>query len=123
EQDLHLPAEQIGKRGYAAAIGHVQHVDASHHLEQLARDMCAASNMVTVMRPSRARCVKGTIPRHERTVPNSAAPGAGGAHASTGCDRAPPGSRLWLDFKRLFSAAPLHFLSDLRDDVWARGFL
>ena len=32
----------------------------------------AASNsrrpMVTVMRPSRARCVKGTIPRHERAV-------------------------------------------------------
>ena len=24
--------------------------------------------MVTVMRPSRARCVKGTIPRHERAV-------------------------------------------------------
>src|SRR5262249_32957823 len=30
--------------------------------------------------PSRARCVKETIPRHERAVPNSAAPGAGGAH-------------------------------------------
>src|SRR5262249_28091292 len=32
----------------------------------------AASNsrrpMVTVIRPSRARCVKGTIPRHERVV-------------------------------------------------------
>src|SRR6516225_4394122 len=32
----------------------------------------AASNsrrpMVTVIRPSRARCVKGTIPRHERAV-------------------------------------------------------
>ena len=40
----------------------------------------AASNsrlpMVTVIRPSRARCVEGTIPRHERAVPNSAAPGA-----------------------------------------------
>jgi hypothetical protein len=24
--------------------------------------------MVTVIRPSRARCVKGTIPRHERAV-------------------------------------------------------
>src|SRR5262249_40564346 len=32
--------------------------------------------MVTVIRPSRARCVKETIPRHERAVPNSAAPGA-----------------------------------------------
>src|SRR5262249_58971218 len=33
----------------------------------------AASNsrraMVTVIRPSRARCVKGKIPRHERAVP------------------------------------------------------
>src|SRR5262249_20580167 len=32
----------------------------------------AASNsrrpMVTVIRPSRARCVKGTVPRHERAV-------------------------------------------------------
>ena len=35
--------------------------------------------MVTVIRPSRARCVEGRIPRHERAVPNSAAPGAGGA--------------------------------------------
>ena len=34
--------------------------------------------MVTVMRPSRARCVKGRIPRHERAVPNSAAPGGAG---------------------------------------------
>ena len=45
----------------------------------------AASNprrpMVTVIRPSRARRVDGRIPRHERAVPNSAAPGAGGAHA------------------------------------------
>src|SRR5262249_37022942 len=39
--------------------------------------------MVTVIRPSRARCVKGRIPRHERAVPNSAAPRGGrgtGAH-------------------------------------------
>src|SRR5262245_7029616 len=35
--------------------------------------------MVTVIRPSRARCVKGTIPRHEACCPS--APGAGGAHA------------------------------------------
>jgi len=34
--------------------------------------------MVTVIRPSRARCVKETIPRHERAVPNSAAPKVGG---------------------------------------------
>ena len=52
----------------------------------------AASNsrrpMVTVIRPSREGCVKGTIPRHGRDVPNSAAPGAGrvraGAQAATG---------------------------------------
>jgi len=41
----------------------------------------AASNsrrpMVTVIRASRARCVKRTIPRHERAVLNSAATGAG----------------------------------------------
>src|SRR5499427_9847102 len=35
--------------------------------------------MVTLIRPSRARCVDGTIARHERAVPNSAAPRAGGA--------------------------------------------
>ena len=35
--------------------------------------------MVTVIRPSRARCVDGTIARHERAVPNSAAAGVGGA--------------------------------------------
>ena len=37
--DLHLPAEQIGQRGRRAAIGHMHHVDAGHHLEQLAGDM------------------------------------------------------------------------------------
>jgi hypothetical protein len=31
--------------------------------------------------------------------------------------------RLRLDFKRFNSAAPLHFVSDLRDDVDARNFL
>ena len=35
EHDLHLPAEQIGHRS-STAIGHVHHVDAGHHLEQLA---------------------------------------------------------------------------------------
>src|SRR5262249_34339912 len=42
-----------------------------------AAPLSAASNsrrpMVTVMRPSRARCVKGTIPRHERAVPQHTA--------------------------------------------------
>ena len=37
--DLHLPAEQIGQRRCLAAIRHVDHVDAGHHLEQLARQM------------------------------------------------------------------------------------
>src|SRR5262249_54209325 len=52
---------------------------------QAAAPPSAASNsrrpMVTVIRPSRARCVKETIPRHERAVPNSAPPGEGAAHA------------------------------------------
>ena len=39
EHDLHLPAEQVGQRGPGAAIGHVNHVDAGHHLEQLAGHM------------------------------------------------------------------------------------
>ena len=39
EHDLHLSAEQIGERGRRAAIRHVDHVDAGHHLEQFAGDM------------------------------------------------------------------------------------
>ena len=39
ERDLHLSAEQIGQRRPTTAIRHVDHVDAGHHLEQLARDM------------------------------------------------------------------------------------
>ena len=39
EEDLHLPAEQIGQRGRHAAIGHVHHVDAGHHLEQFGGDV------------------------------------------------------------------------------------
>jgi hypothetical protein len=39
EIDLHLSAHQVGKRGRAAAIGHMQHVDAGHHFEEFARDM------------------------------------------------------------------------------------
>ena len=65
--------------------------------------------MVTVIRPSRARCVKGTIPRRERAVPNSAAPDADGTHAGHKPQRSaawPEGSG--LDFKSLFSAAPVH---------------
>ena len=41
EHHLHLAADQIGQRGRAAAIGHVQHIDAGHHLEQFAGDMDA----------------------------------------------------------------------------------
>ena len=36
EHDLHLSANQVGQCGRTAAIGHVNHVDAGHHLEQLA---------------------------------------------------------------------------------------
>jgi hypothetical protein len=39
EYDLHLPAEQIGNRGSSAAIGHMDNVDAGHHLEQFTGDM------------------------------------------------------------------------------------
>jgi hypothetical protein len=58
-----MPAKpKIGRVYYeGAASGHAAAAPPS-----------AASNsrrpMVTVMRPSRARCVKGRIPRHERTV-------------------------------------------------------
>ena len=36
---MRLPANEISERGRHAAIGHVLHVDAGHHLEQLARHM------------------------------------------------------------------------------------
>src|SRR5262249_27676814 len=53
----------------------------------------AASNsrrpMVTVIRPSRARCVEGTIARHERAVPNGAATGAGGSARRLAVSRLP----------------------------------
>jgi len=42
--------------------------------------------MLTVMRPSRARCVKARIPRHERAV-LTARPGAGEARAPASTDR------------------------------------
>src|SRR5215510_6870980 len=87
----------------------------------------AASNsrrpMVTVIRPSRARCVTGTIPRHERAVPNSAAPGADGTHTRHRLRRSAARPTSGLILGDLCSAAPLHFLADLRDDVDARGFL
>ena len=41
KHDLHLSAEQIGERRASAAIRHVNHVDAGHHLEQLAGNMWA----------------------------------------------------------------------------------
>ena len=39
EHDLDLAFEQIGDRRRVAAIRHVQHVDAGHHLEQFAGEM------------------------------------------------------------------------------------
>src|SRR5262245_10037032 len=39
EHDLHPPGDEIGDRRAATTIGHVSHVDAGHHLEQLAREM------------------------------------------------------------------------------------
>ena len=56
--------------------------------------------------------------------PNGAATGAGrGGTPGAGLNGSPPGARSGLISRDLFSAAPLHFLSDLRDDVCARGFL
>src|SRR5262249_57531905 len=64
----------------------------------------AASNsrrpMVTVIRPSRARCVNGRIPRHERAVPTARHPARTGCTPGTGWNGAPPGPRVRLDFKR-----------------------
>ena len=40
---LHLSGEQIGERGGRATIGHVNQVDAGHHLEQFAGSLgCTA---------------------------------------------------------------------------------
>src|SRR5580704_9562538 len=43
EHDLHLPGNQVGEPGRTAAIRHVNHVDAGHHLEKLAADMGRAA--------------------------------------------------------------------------------
>jgi len=40
EVNLHLPADEISQRGRFPTIRHVYHVDASHHLEQLAKHVC-----------------------------------------------------------------------------------
>jgi len=61
-----------------------------------------------------------TTPR--ASCPNRAALGAGGRTPDTGCNGAPPHDS-GLISRDLFSARPLHFLSDLRDDVDARGVL
>jgi hypothetical protein len=36
---LHLPGDEVSKRGRQPAIGHVNHVHTGHHLEQLAAQM------------------------------------------------------------------------------------
>src|SRR5262249_11542443 len=61
--------------------------------------------MVTVIRPSRARCVKGTIPRHERAVLTARHPARAGRTPGTGCDGAPPGARSGL-LSRVVCFAP-----------------
>jgi len=48
-------------------------------------------------------------------------PARAGRTPGTGCAARPTDSGLIS--RDLFSAAPLHFVSDLRDDVDARGFL
>src|SRR4051794_13296686 len=42
--DLHLSSCQIGDGWCVTAIGHVNHVDARHHLEKLTGDMVRAAN-------------------------------------------------------------------------------
>src|SRR5262249_28714704 len=39
DPDVALPADEIGHRRPITAVGHVNHVDAGHHLEQLAGQM------------------------------------------------------------------------------------
>src|SRR5262249_375612 len=39
EVELHLPAKKVGERWRLAPIGYMDHVDAGHHLEQLAGEM------------------------------------------------------------------------------------
>src|SRR5262249_5527714 len=72
----------------------------------------AASNsrrlIVTVIRPSRARCVKGTIPRHERAVLIQA--GGGGAALATKCTQ--HAGRSASTLKRAFARRRGLFSSD-----------
>jgi len=44
EHDVHLPREEVGECGRRAAVRHVVHVDAGHHLEQLARNVGATAD-------------------------------------------------------------------------------
>src|SRR5262245_16862477 len=57
EHDLHPPGDEIGDRRAATTIGHVNHVDAGHHVEQLAREMGRGSlpRAASVIVPSRFR--------------------------------------------------------------------
>ena len=70
-----------------------------------------------VIRPSRARCVKATIPRQERAVLTAVAPGAGEAarRAPAPMDRrlghAPAGFKSCLICPRKRTSAPHHGLS------------
>ncbi len=48
EVDLHLPGEQIGHRRRPSAIRYVDHADAGHHLEQLARDVLRRADGMAV---------------------------------------------------------------------------
>jgi len=55
--------------------------------------------MVTVIRPSRARCVKATIPRHERAVLTARHPARAGRHAGDRPQRIAAWGTLGLAFK------------------------
>src|SRR5262245_12752451 len=55
--------------------------------------------MVTVIRPSRARCVKEMIPRQESAGLTARHPARAGRTPASGLNGAPPGPRLRLAFK------------------------
>src|SRR5262245_29462114 len=98
EPTVRNPTTGIAACCACAAIGHAALAPPS-----------AASNsrlpMVTVIRPSRARCVKGRIPRHERAVLTAWPPAWAGRHAGHRLNGSPRGPRSGL-LSRVVRFAP-----------------
>jgi len=46
EQHVHLTGNQVGERRLLAAIGHLQHINAGHHLEHLAGKMPGGADSI-----------------------------------------------------------------------------